>query len=170
MRNGKIAVFCHGHISLPATLEGELAKQFQIDDWQRPEEEYEQPVAQRQPFRAIVKELVSDNVPFTAKMVPQMLKDFAALRRMFVYMRDVRADNYLGGKIVDFSCAWTAPHILVSTYLRNWDVIDSDLQWDLEQFDEMIKDAGINTWRRASPNPEYLSKLRPRPEPASDDW
>lgn len=139
-----------------------------MDDWQRPDEEYDLPSEQRQPFRAIVKELVNDNVPFTAKMLPQMLNDFFALRRMFVYVRDVRADNYIGGKIVDFSSSWTAPHTLVSTYVRDWDVIESDLQWDLKQFDAMIEDAGIKTWRRASPNPEYLSKLRPRPQLALD--
>jgi hypothetical protein len=168
-RNGKHAVFCHGHVSLPATRELELAKRFQMDDWQRPDEEYSLPVAQRQPFRAIVKELVSDTVPFTKKLVVQMLLDLKALRRIFVYIRDVHAENYMGGKIVDFSSAWTAPHILISTYLREWDTIESDLHEDLEQFDEMIKDAGIVTWVRASPNPEYISRLRPRPQRASDD-
>lgn len=162
-QNGKIATCCHGHLSLSATLEAEIAHQFNIDDWQRPEAEYNLPVAERKPFRAIVKELISDGVPFSAKMIPRMLMDLKDLRRIFVYVRDVRSDNYLGGKLVDFSCAWTAPHVLLSTYLRSWRVIESDLKWDLEQFDEMVKSEGIETWRRASPNVEYLAKLRQRP-------
>ena len=159
-RNGKVAVFCYGHTTIAAERETELAEKFNIIDWQRPAEEYDRPAAQRQPFRAIVKALMHDQTPFTAKMIPQMKKDFTLLRRMFVYVRDVRADNYRGGKLVDFSSAWTAPHILVSTYLRSEELINSDLQWDLEQFDKMIKDSGIHTWCRASPNPEYLQKLR----------
>jgi hypothetical protein len=159
-RNGKVAIHCHGHMTVPADREAELAKKFNVSDWQRPEEEYDSPVTQRQPLRAIVKALVHDKVPFTENMIPQMKKDLTALRRMFVYVRDIRVDNYLGGKLVDFSCAWTAPHILVSTYLRSQESINSDLQWDLEQFDQMIENAGIQTWCRATPNPEYLQKLR----------
>lgn len=169
-RNGKLSPFCHGHISLPATIESELETRFGVSDWERPDEEYTLPISQRSPFRAIVKELVLDSVPFTAAMVPQMLRDFKRLRRIFIYVRDVRADNYLGGKLVDFSSAWTAPHILVSSYLRSWNAINSDLTWDLEQFDAMVKDAGIATWSRATPNPKYISMLRPRPKPASDAW
>lgn len=159
-RNGKVAVLCHGYTTVEADREAELAKRFNTIDWQRPEDEYHSPVSQRQPFRAIVKALVHEKVPFTEKMIPQMKSDLTALRRMFIYVRDIRADNYLGGKLVDFSSAWTAPHILVSTYLRPQESIDSDLQWDLEQFDQMIKNSGIQTWCRASPNPEYLQKLR----------
>ena len=161
-RNGKVAAFCHGHISLPATYESQLAKEFKIDDWQRPDEEYSLPIAKRKPFRAIVKELVTDSTPFTGKMIKQMLKDLMDLRNMYVYVRDVRADNYLGGKLVDFSSSWTAPHVLVSTYVRDEDVIELDLRWDLEQFDDMVKDAGIKTSLRAAPNLEFISKLRPR--------
>jgi hypothetical protein len=159
-QNGKVAVHCYGHMTIAADRETELAKRFNIMDWERPEEEYDSPVAQRQPLRAIVKALVDEKVPFTAKMISKMKKDLTALRRMFVYVRDIRADNYLGGKLVDFSSAWTAPHILVSTYLRSQASIDSDLQWDLEQFDQMIENYGIQTWHRAAPNPKYLQKLR----------
>lgn len=160
-----MAVRCYGHTTISADREAELAKRFNIIDWQRQEEEYDSPVTQRRPLRAIVKELVDNKVPFTDNMVTQMKNDLKALRRMFVYVRDVRADNYLGGKLVDFSSAWTAPHILVSTYLRSQESIDSDLQWDLEQFDEMIKSSGIQTWCRAAPNPEYLQKLRSYTQP-----
>jgi hypothetical protein len=101
--NGKAAVFCYGHTIIAAERETELAEKFNIIAWQRPAEEDDRPVAQRQRLCAIIKALMHDQTPFNAKMIPEMKKDFTALRRMFVYVRDVRADNYRGGKLVDLA-------------------------------------------------------------------
>ncbi len=79
------------------------------------------------------------------------------LRRMEIFVRDIREDNYRGGKLVDFSVAWTAPHIMLSNILY-----DEEIGWELSSFDRMIKDSNISTWVRATPNKEYIRKLRPR--------
>jgi Kinetochore Sim4 complex subunit FTA2 len=59
-RNRKVAVFCYGHTTISAERETELVEKFNILDWQRPLKEYDHPVAQRQPFRTIVKALMHD--------------------------------------------------------------------------------------------------------------
>ena len=161
-RNGKVAVRCHGFTSIPVSREEELAEKFGIVGWERPGEEEEQADSTGAPLRAIVKELVSDEVPFTGKMIRRMKADLSALRRMCIYTRDIRADNYKGGKLVDFSTSWTKPHIMLSERYWSRKTIDRDKDWELTEFDDMIEESGIPTWIRATPNPNYISRLRAR--------
>lgn len=160
--NGKIAVHCYGFTAVSALQEVFLSETFDVSEWDRPPEEYSLPVAERQSFRAIVKDLIEDETPFNKKMVARMLKDLLSLRRMTLFVRDVREDNYRGGKLVDFSVSWTAPHIMLSNLLFDDEDIEEDIGWELTLFDTMIEDSKISTWVRATPNKEYIRKLRPR--------
>ena len=64
-QNGKIAVCSHGHMSIPAEMEQELARRFDIQTWDRPSEDYAKPVSKRQPFRAVVKDLIREPTQLT---------------------------------------------------------------------------------------------------------
>ena len=161
-RKRSVAVLCYGFLGIPAAQEGFLNRTFNVSDWDRPEEEYGRSTADRQSFRAIVKELVVDPVPFRKHMVRGMLSDLRSLRNMTIFVRDVRADNYRGGKLVDFSVSWTAPHLMLANGLRGYDLIEEDIMEELFAFDRMIEDAGIVTSVRATRNEAYVSKLRPR--------
>ena len=160
--NGKVAVRCYGFTAVSALQEVALSETFGVSEWDRPSEQYNLPVAGRQSFRAIVKDLIEDQTPFTEMMVNRMLRDLKSLRRMALYVRDVKESNYKGGKLVDFSVSWTQPHIMLSDRLFDLEAIKQDIDWELALFDEMIEDSKIPTWVRATPNKEYLSKLRPR--------
>lgn len=161
-RNGKVAVRCHGFTAVSALQEAVLHETFGVSEWDRPSEQYSLPVAERQSFRAIVKDLIEDQTPFTPIMIDRMLRDLKSLRRMALFVRDVKESNYKGGKLVDFSVSWTAPHIMMSDRLFEDEDIEQELDWELTLFDNMIEDSKIPTWVRATPNKEYLSKLRPR--------
>ncbi|KAL6715421.1 hypothetical protein ACLMJK_006382 [Lecanora helva] len=160
--NGKVAVRCHGYLTLPADREEELQRKFHVGDWNRPRSEYDKPPHKRQPFRAIVKDLITADIPLTEKVAKVMLKHLKQMRRVGVYPMDVTARNYVGGLLVDFSIAITTPHYLfeiktpmrVRFYQRN----------DLISWQSMVRDAGIETWERAVPSSEYRKKLRPRDE------
>lgn len=119
-------------------------------------------MAERQSFRAIVKDLIEDQTSFTELMIGRMLRDLKSLRRMALFVRDVKESNYKGGKLVDFSVSWTAPHIMLSDRLFNDEDIEQEIDWELRLFDNMIEDSKIPTWVRATPNNKYLGKLRPR--------
>ena len=160
--NGKVAVRCYGFTAVSALQEDFLYDNFYVDQWDRPPEQYDLPVEERQSFRAIVKDLVEEQTPFTNIMVDRMLRDLKSLRKIAVFVRDVRRDNYLGGKLIDFSVSWTAPHVMLSSSLFNYGDIEQEIDWELKKFDDMIKESGITTWVRATPNEDYLSKLRPR--------
>lgn len=156
--NGKVAVRCHGYLTIPAEREEELRKNFNVEGWNRPGSEYLKPASRRQPFRAIVKDLISEDVPLTTKSVKKILRDLKRMRKLGVYPMDVRARNYKGGLLVDFSVAITEPHYLFVIKPR-WRIEEYKLD-DLEAFDRMVRDEGVVTWERAVPEPEYCQKLR----------
>jgi len=158
--NGKVAVHCYGYLMIPANREDELRNRFGVTTWNRPHEEYSKPASERQPFRAIVKDLVTEDVPLTAKTAKKMLRDLRRMRRFEVYNMDIQARNYKGGRLVDFSVAMTTPHYLF-VIKPAWRKEDYKYD-DLRSFDHMLDEAGVVTLDRATPNPEFVSKLRPR--------
>lgn len=61
--------------------------------------------------RAIVKDVAEEkNDSFTAAQVPQLWTDLKALHSLGILVRDIHMGNYLNGKLVDFSLAWTMYH------------------------------------------------------------
>ena len=149
--NGEVAVRCHGYTSVSADREGEISESFGIVDWHRPDEEYQRRVTQRQPLRAIVKDLMREEVCFTNRMVRRMKADLYKLREMLVFVRDIRSDNYLGGKLLDFSVSWTAPHLMLSRDVQSRKSINREIASELHDFDDMIKEEGVITRVRAAP-------------------
>ncbi len=120
-QNGKIAVRCYGHMSIPADKEEELSQKFNIQAWDRPGEEYARPASRRQPFRAVVKDLIREPVQLTPRVIKKMLKDLKTMRELGVFPMDVCARNYEGGLLVDMSIAITTPHFLFKIRPR-WQV------------------------------------------------
>ncbi|KAL1883329.1 hypothetical protein Daus18300_000387 [Diaporthe australafricana] len=99
--------------------------------WERWEEHRGQPV------RAIVKELVArcpgeiGPLEFQVSHIPQMWEDLDALHSLGILVRDIHYANYLRGKLVDFSRAWTMYHPSLDLVrpihlitLRKTDVLD----------------------------------------------
>ncbi|MCJ1359470.1 MAG: hypothetical protein MMC33_009472 [Icmadophila ericetorum] len=174
--NGNVAVPCHGFMTIPATEEDYFRRKFDVTDWDRPPEEYDLPVSERQSFRAIVKDLIKDKASFRTKDLNRMVKDLRALRKMPVFVRDIREDNYRGGKLLDFSVAWTPPHVMLDTRIRDVEQIAEDILEELILFDEMVVQSNVSNpkWLRAAAHPDFirdtartgniteLSKLRPR--------
>ena len=156
--DGKVAVRCHGYTTLPATIEAELEEKFDVVDWDR--DDYDEPMKKRAVFRAIVKDLVMDDVPLTHRVVQKMKKDLLVMREEGIYPIDIKARNYKRGLLVDFSTAMTAPHYLFEI-MPDWHVRMFKNQ-DLFSFDHMIEDEKVKTTTRAMPNQDYLRKLRPR--------
>ncbi|KAI9763375.1 MAG: hypothetical protein M1840_000567 [Geoglossum simile] len=136
--NGSIGVSCYGYIKLPIESESKLAGSTMARDsggfyWDRLSQDQGGP-SQPEPFRAIVKELVSD-VPSTFEMVQKMGADLENLNKIGIFARDIRRDNYRGGRFADFSASWTFPHVMLS--FRGYTELAIRSQW--ESFYEMIQ-------------------------------
>ena len=158
-RNGRYAVRCHGFMKIAAQREEELAREFKVESWDRPDEEYDKDASSRQPFRAVVKDLVSTRVPFTERFVKKALSDLKNIRKLGIYPIDITARNYVGGLLVDFSIALTSPHYLFDVRPK-FDVEEDLQQQDLIFFDKMVEERGNFTWARARRNLDYCEKLR----------
>lgn len=118
-RREELAVRAHGYVLLTKDQEKHITEALtEFVDW----ENHPEPLScsgpfrrweahRREPLRAIVKDYVEPPAPFTASQVPQMYADLAELHKLGILVRDIHQGNYLGGKLVDFSVAWTMQHI-----------------------------------------------------------
>ena len=155
--NGKVAARCYGYITIPAE-EGKLFwRKFDIHDWGRPNADYGTPVSERQPFRAIVKELILKDFPLTGRVADRILRDMKRMRRCGVYPRDVYPRNYVGGRLVDFSEAMTTPYWLFQVRPDEGEMIKYR---ELYKWQKMVEENRLNTQSRAFRNKEYCAKLR----------
>ncbi|KAF4339682.1 hypothetical protein FBEOM_6391 [Fusarium beomiforme] len=136
------------------------------------------------PLMAIVKEWVpsNPNESFPAKLtqkdmntLPRSLRNLRELHKSGIVVRDIQLSQYLGGPLVDFSCAWTIPHTLgPERGLRPRWTFECMAAWDLKCFQERILDrynamAGevphvrkqnLVAWR----NDHVYGRLRTRPQ------
>ena len=160
--DGKIAVRCYGHVAIPAGREEELARRFEVEAWDRPKDDSKLPVSKRQPFRAIVKDLIENDQPLNEKKLITMRKDLLKMHRLGVYPQDVRDRNYGGGLLLDFSIAITKPY-WVFELKRSWWIrtLRND---DLTMLQVIMLESGVKTWQRAVRNREYCMKLRGCPD------
>jgi hypothetical protein len=108
--------------------------------------------------RAIVKDVAPEDTGVNAKTLGMILRDLRFLNKLKIYNRDVRAENFRGGKLVDFGSSWTEPHCILECFNRE-NARDARGE-DLVMFDDMIEDEEIKTEVRATPNTDYCRKLR----------
>ncbi|KAI1117617.1 kinetochore Sim4 complex subunit FTA2-domain-containing protein [Nemania sp. NC0429] len=151
----QLAVPCYGYITVSAEYETMLYEKFGVSEWYRSEAE-ETGEVPKDPFRALVKELVTS--PISVLNPSRMVGDLKKLRKLGIYVRDIYARNYKAGFLVDFSIAWTAPHwclIEISPFQR--ELFKNE---ELGMFDWMMKEEGIKTFVRARRNRKYCRKLR----------
>lgn len=156
--NGEVAVRCHGYLMLSPEHEDELDHRFGITGWNRPIEEYDKSPSERQPLRAIVKDLVLEDTEWIPRIANKMLRDLKKMRKLEIYTMDIKPENYKAGLLVDLSLALTAPHVVFQIKpefqtrgYKNQDLVD---------FDAMMRDQKVKTRIRAFRNAETTRKLR----------
>ncbi|KAL8770400.1 MAG: hypothetical protein Q9209_003826 [Squamulea sp. 1 TL-2023] len=159
--NGSIAVAAHGYMTIPAKKVHELGRRFQIDDWTKDAEEHSHQdlPPYRHVFRAIVKDFIPNDLPFTHKRVKQMLQHLMKMRERGIYPMDIKRSNYKGGLLVDLSAAMTRPHFFLDMCAESR--YERLMNEDLCAFDDMIDEAKVKTWVRAYTE-DYKKRLRPR--------
>lgn len=102
--------------------------------------------------RAIVKDLAPGKTCITSKNVRAALGRVRRLNELHIYNRDIRAENFRAGKLVDFGSSWTEPHIILDA-LDAEEAEDSRLE-DLVMFDDMIEEESIKTRPRLQAMPK----------------
>jgi hypothetical protein len=111
--------------------------------------------------RAIVKDLAPPDSGVNPRNLKMILSDIRRLKKLKIYNRDIRAENFKGGKLVDFGSAVTEPHCILSAFdeIAKEEARDTRSE-DLVMFDDMVAEEEIETDVRAMPNLEYCQRLR----------
>ena len=156
--NGKVAVRCYGYITIPCEKEKLFRRKFEIYDWNRPGVERSEPVSERQPLRAIVKELIQKDVPLTGRVADRILRDMKRMRRCGIYSNDVFPRNYKGGLLVDMSLAITEPFYIFEIRRERRKMLKDR---ELYMWENMVKENQLDIRTRPFRNDEYCKKLRP---------
>jgi hypothetical protein len=148
-------------MAVSADQEAHLREKFDVSVWDRSHKDASVPVFKRQPFRAILKDLIPDTVPLSNKLLNKMQKDLVRMRRLGVFPRDIRLRNYRG-LLVDMSIAITVPHYIFEVgSVRNTVYL---LREDILRFQVIRDESGIQSWDRTIRNIEYCKKLRGCPD------
>jgi hypothetical protein len=158
-----LAIKSYGYICLSPEQEAELAERG-CDDWCRLDRH------QWKPIMGIVKELLDPRLPhFTPKHYDRIRKDVIDRNALGIVVWDIRAENYIDGRLVDLSQACVSPHPAL-----DWDstIVPRNMvqEWctrDQLCFDEMMTDwnetcPGKLFWRFFLPSTKITAGLRPR--------
>ena len=114
------------------------------------------------PVRAIVKEFVSAGPGVDKTSLRLLLKNIRFLnKKLKIYNRDIRKENYIDGKLFDFGCSRTERHCLIYDSLDKTEITEIGYT-DLNRFDRMVEAEQIETTVRAMYNRKYCKKLRSR--------
>ncbi|KPM44890.1 hypothetical protein AK830_g1672 [Neonectria ditissima] len=119
-----------------------------------------------QPIMAIVKDWVGDGETGSvwsrraeeAKFFPSIRRNLLALHKSGIVVRDLEAQQYVNGVLVDLGDAWTIPHMYDPEFGRFpcW-TFASLAVWDLTRFTHMVM-----AWNDI----EWPQDMRPRPKPS----
>lgn len=115
--------------------------------------------------RAIVKTLDKNPRKVDAQNVEKAWQRVFLLNHSLkIYNMDIRADNFINYRLVDFGSSWTEPHILLK-YLEdtNPKAAKAKRSKDRANFQDMIEEEDIPTKLRVIPTSRH--QLRSRGEP-----
>ena len=97
------------------------------------------------PVRAIVKDLAAPAYP-TSAQARGMWPDLQALHSLGIFVMDTHLGNYMGGKLVDFSRAWTMYHpALEEIYVHTFQgLLLDELQTLLDNYYELTNSSSVS--------------------------
>lgn len=114
------------------------------------------------PIQALVKEFIDSDIPFTPRMVPRMIRDLQEINKVEIMIFDVRDENYLDGRLLEFGSSKTVPHPrlneeIVDFFVKRNAGLENLPKADEDDFDQMIDDyneetTGPRIWKRIGPN------------------
>lgn len=120
-----------------------------------------------QPIMSIVKDWLGDDdaEPYwqrrakESKFFPRIYRNLLGLHTSGIVVRDLEAQQYINGVLVDLGQSWTIPHIYDPEFgqLPSW-TFASLAAWDLLRFSHMVLGWNLIEWPEAQ---------RPRPKKSS---
>ncbi|KAK4198120.1 kinetochore Sim4 complex subunit FTA2-domain-containing protein [Triangularia verruculosa] len=155
-----LAVKSHGYLLLTQEQEVEVTLAMGVDDEQldEPDSLLDEPDShlngnnfwcrseqhRGHPIYAIVKEFIPSGLGhFSQPQVSQLWSEVEELHKLGILVRDLHVRNYMNGKLVDFSRAWTMYHPCL-------DINPDSLDWlRVEDPQELLE--AISSWQENTP-------------------
>lgn len=143
-----LASRCYGFVILGQDEEDDVVSRCSFE-WNR------RPAQRKLGLRCLVKELMPAGEHFQGHMLEQMRKDLIGLHTLGIVVYDLREDNYMMSKIVDFSQAHVVPH-----HDLDMSIAPSTAKWviwrDLVGFDGIV-----SSWNKQHPTEQYDHPFMP---------
>ncbi|KAH7321024.1 kinetochore Sim4 complex subunit FTA2-domain-containing protein [Stachybotrys elegans] len=157
---GDVAIPCHGFLFLQKRDEEALDRydlDFNLDNVDL---DYQNSTVAGCRLRAIVKDIASSDPGVGTQNLGRILSGISALNKAKVYSHDIQLDNFRDGRLVDFGCSITEPHLFLKAL--NEASASGYREADRVQFDNMVVMEKIPNPKqiRALPDPKYTQKLR----------
>ncbi|KAI1274550.1 kinetochore Sim4 complex subunit FTA2-domain-containing protein [Xylaria sp. FL0933] len=157
--SGKIATKCHGYTFLNADTQRWLEDQGIYLGTERLNDELLPIVGGAGRPRAIVKDFEIAG-PALSNQTPQQIRNsfrnVRQLNTLGIYNRDVRAENFRNGWLIDFDLSYTLPHDIYNVFPPF--EAEETQAGDVAMFDDILDEAGVNL--RFLANKDF--NLRPR--------
>ncbi|KAI1128712.1 kinetochore Sim4 complex subunit FTA2-domain-containing protein [Nemania abortiva] len=161
-----LAVKCHGYIFLSKQDQLELEKRGCDFEGDSLDDGILRASGGNGRVRAIVKDLEPETGPIDAKNIRTAFARVHAINELGIYNRDVRAQNFVNCRLVDFGLAWTKPHEILGA-LSERERRGKKLNYRV-MFDEMITTEKIRTRLKVFDKTGYRAKLRSRTKPLTN--
>ncbi|KAI1111772.1 kinetochore Sim4 complex subunit FTA2-domain-containing protein [Nemania sp. NC0429] len=141
----KIATKCHGYLFLDADAQRWLENEGIDLGTENVDDELLSILGGAGRPRAIVKDFEAAG-PDLDKQTPQQIRRIFRrvwlLNKLGIYNRDVRADNFRNGWLVDFDSSYTLPHDIYNILPKFEVSVTQGV--DVAKFEEMLEEAGID--------------------------
>lgn len=121
-------------------------------------------------IQAIVKDLETDSTQINPKTARRTLERVKRLNDLKIYNTDIRVDNFVNCRLVDFGRAWTEPYDILEAMDRKYAKEAKTWTKDLLNFKEMIEDEEMKTTLKVFVfSRRHLRSRGKRQEPTSGD-
>ncbi|KAI5920913.1 kinetochore Sim4 complex subunit FTA2-domain-containing protein [Camillea tinctor] len=158
------AVKCHGYLYLTGEDERSLRRRGLDFEYQLMDRDLRKALGGDTRVRAIVKQLEKDTRRVDARNIRRAWRSVCLLNESLkIYNMDIRADNFISYRLVDFGSSWTEPHALLQ-FLEEEDkrLAEDKRLRDTSNFDDMIQEEQIPTRLRVLSTSRHQLRSRGR--------
>ncbi|KAI0490324.1 kinetochore Sim4 complex subunit FTA2-domain-containing protein [Xylaria cf. heliscus] len=160
------AVKCYGYLLLGKNDEKWLRKEGIDLDYELLDAELRKALGGDTRIRAIVKQLEKSTAGIHAGNIRRAWRSVYLLNHSLkIYNMDIKADNFIGSRLVDFGSSWTEPHKLLEFLEKDREMMArANRVKDRVNFTDMIEEEEIPTRLQVRPRSQHQLRSKGKPE------
>ena len=87
--NRTVAICCYSYLIISVNKENKLRERFEVTSWNYLDKKYLKSILKKQLFCTIVKDLIIENIFFTARIAKKILLNLQKIRSFEIYNIDI---------------------------------------------------------------------------------